>query len=647
MRIHRYLGPRGEWGLACLVVLGVACGAPAVSSGPITPTKVASASADDTAARVARIEHGLGPQVRVKGESQGSSIEDQLRAHHTPGVSLAIIHDYRVVFAKAYGIADTTTGARLTDTTLMSAASISKMVTALAALKEVEAGKIPLETNINETLKSWHIPENEFTRDAPVTLKNLLSHSAGTNVPSLSQQGEPPPTLLQVLEGKPPSLNRPVRVDFKPGSAFRYSGGGTTVVQQLLVDVEGGRSFPDIMNDVLLAPLKLSHSAFADRALVASRWPSVARGYDYDEKAVDESFHIWTGAAAGGLWTTPADLAQLLIEVQLGLRGRSKIISKEVASRLTTPILPVGGTISIAEGAFVEKHGDHGVYFGHEGLGLGFLAIARASATDGEGAVVIANSQAAGPLLFEILNSIAVEYAWDGWAMPPIEVAHVGLAHLAALSGRYGGEKQESVLIVANGDHLEARQPFRKVLELLPTSSETFICRENGTRFDFANAASGVSSLVQTAAPWPPGPPALTLTRLPNDAPLEALQLLESGRSGDALWLGKKLLAADPKDPELDDAYLRDIGEELLDGQAPEQSLPVLELNLALHPQSPMASLEVAEALFRSGRRAEALAPYVKAKSLRAENPTAMSERIDAYFVWRLFRLRALDVGAK
>lgn len=140
---------------ACLFVLVVACRAPAAR--PSTDAPAASAkipSEDDTEARLARIEHGLGPVVRVEGESRGASIEDQLRVHHTPGVSIAIIHDFRVVAAKAYGIADATTGARLTHTTLMQAASVSKMVTALAALEEVEAGKLPLEVDVNQTLRS-------------------------------------------------------------------------------------------------------------------------------------------------------------------------------------------------------------------------------------------------------------------------------------------------------------------------------------------------------------------------------------------------------------------------------------------------------------------------------------------------------------
>jgi CubicO group peptidase (beta-lactamase class C family) len=589
-----------------------------------------SAGPDDAAARLARVERGLGPVVRVKGEAGGASIEDRLRAHHTPGVSIAIIHDYRVVSAKAYGVADATTRAPLTDTTMMSAASVSKMITALAALKEVEAGKIPLEADVNQTLRSWRVPENESTRKTQVTLKHLLSHTAGTNVPSVSQEGEPPPTLLELLEGKPPALNRPVRVEAVPGAGFRYSGGGTTIVQQMLVDVER-RPFPDVMNDLLLAPFGLTHSSFVTPT------KSMATGHDFDASVVDGRFHIWTGAAAGGLWSTPADLARLVAEVQLGLHGKSKLVSKEVATRLTTPILTVAGSISIALGAFVEKHGT-GTYWGHDGLGIGFMAMTRASTTDGEGAVVMANGQSAAPLLLEIFRSIAAEYAWEGWQPPPIELAHVDPAHLAALSGRYGADKSESTIVTVKGDHLEAKQPFRKPLELLAITADVFVSREEGIKFTFSNG-----SLVREAPAWPPTPPAAPLMRLPDGAPLETLQLLESGRTDDALALAKKRLEAEPKDPTLDDGHLRDIGEDLLDELDPKGALPVLQLNLALHPQSPMASVEVAEALFRAGRRADAVPFYTKAKSLYAADPTAMNERLAAYFIWRVFRLKALD----
>jgi CubicO group peptidase (beta-lactamase class C family) len=649
---------------ACPVVLAVACGSPSASvtrapspaaAKSATIPSDASALSEDTerdGARMARVEHGLVPEVRVKGESAGASIEDRLRVHHTAGVSVAIIHDYRVVSAKAYGVANATTGDRLTETTLMQAASVSKMFTALAALKEVEAGKIPLEANVNQTLRSWRLPDNELTRATPVTLKHLLSHTGGINVPSgpsaVIQEGRAV-TAVELLEGKPPTISAPVRVDLAPGTKFRYSGGGMTVIQQMLIDVEG-RPFPELMNDVVFAPLALSHSTFTQPLMKSERWPSVAAGHDYDgTTVVGGDFKVWVAEAAGGLSSTPADIAKLLIEMQLGLRGRSKVVSKEVASRMTTPVISIGegDDVTMGLGPFVEKHGS-GVYFGHDGYGIGFMTIARASTT-GEGAVVMANSQASTPLMLEIFRSIAAEYAWEGWLMPPIDVARVDPAHLVALSGRYGGDSKESMLVAVKGDHLEARQPFREPLELLPLAADVFVSRADGMRFAFASNAAGVRSLVRTPVPWPPAGGPVTLARLPDGAPLEPLQLVESGRIDDALSAGKRLLKANPKDETVEESRLASIGEDLLNQRLdPKRAVPVLQLNFALHTQSPMACVNVAEALFRAGRRSEALAHYTKAKSLFArDRGAAMGERPTAFFHWKISRLKALDTPAK
>jgi CubicO group peptidase (beta-lactamase class C family) len=630
------------------VVFAVACGSPAAelkrppspaaaSSPTIRPD--ASAPADDTATRMARIEHGLGPEVRIKGAPGGASIEDRLRVHHTPGVCVAILHDHRVVAAKAYGVADATTGERLTETTLMQAASVSKMFTALAALKEVEAGKIPLEASVNQTLRSWRLPDNDLTRATPVTLKHLLSHTGGINVPSVPQEGRAP-TLLELLEGKPPAITPPVRVDLAPGTKFRYSGGGPTIVQQMLVDVEG-RPFPELMNDLVFEPLALSHSTFT-QPLKSERWPSVAVGHDFDRTVVDGNFRVWVGAAAGGLWSTPADIARLLLEVQLGLRGQSKVVSKETASRMTTSVASIGegDAVTIALGPFVEKHGA-GVYFGHDGLGIGFMTIARASTT-GEGAVVMANSQGAGPLLLEVLRSIAAEYAWEGWLPPPIDVAAVDPAHLVALGGRYSGDSDESMRIAAKANHLEARQPFREPLELYPVAADAFVSRADGTRFTFATSAAGARSLVRTPPAWPPAGGAVTLVRLPESAPEEPLQLLESGRTDEALALGKRLLHANPKDPAVQESRLGSVGEDLLYHQLDAtRAVPVFQLALALHGQSPMACVNLAEALLRAGRRAEALPLAAKAKSL-LDRDKAIGELPRVYVLWKLARIKAI-----
>ena len=158
----------------------------------------------------------------MEGEKGGWSIEERLRAHRTPALSVAVIHDHRVAWARAYGVKDARTGERADAETLFQAASISKMVTALAALQAAEASKVSLDANVNLALRSWKLPDNELTLADPVTLKQLLSHSAGINVRSVPgyPEGAPLPTLRQILDGEPPANSPPVRVEHAPGKTL-------------------------------------------------------------------------------------------------------------------------------------------------------------------------------------------------------------------------------------------------------------------------------------------------------------------------------------------------------------------------------------------------------------------------------------------
>jgi CubicO group peptidase (beta-lactamase class C family) len=284
---------------------------------------------------------------------------------------------------------------------------------------------------------------------------------------------------------------------------FRYSGGGTTVVQQLLVDLEE-RPFPAIMEQTVLTPLGLAHSTF-DQPPTVERSTTVAAAHDFDGTALPGKYKNYAPAAAAGLWTTPSDVGRFLAEIQLGLEGQSTVVSKSVATKMVTPVIAIGGgdTTLVALGTFVEKHGE-ATYFGHDGFGDGFTAMARASAFGGEGAVVMSNGLGAAPLLLEVLRSIAAEYGWEGWLAPPIDVVHVDQARLALLAGRYRSGPDESILIVVKGDTLELRQPFREATELVPTSDHDFVSRDDDTRFAFSGGEARPARLVKTPAAWPP-----------------------------------------------------------------------------------------------------------------------------------------------
>jgi CubicO group peptidase (beta-lactamase class C family) len=153
---------------------------------------------------------------------------DRMQHHNVPGVSIAVIDNGRIDWARGYGFADVGTNQKVDLDTLFQAASISKPVTAMAALHFVEEGKLALDEDVNRRLASWKVPENEYTKTEKVTLRRILSHSAGLTVHAVAGYavGEPVPSLVDILNGKKGTYSAPVVIDFVPGSKMRYSGGG-------------------------------------------------------------------------------------------------------------------------------------------------------------------------------------------------------------------------------------------------------------------------------------------------------------------------------------------------------------------------------------------------------------------------------------
>src|SRR6185436_15103017 len=212
--------------------------------------------------RVERVENGLLPAVIVKGVP-GWTVQERLKRYKIPGVSIAVINNYKVEWAKAYGVKDVETNEPVTTETRFQAGSISKPVAAMAALKKVEQGKIALDEDINNKLTTWKLPDNEFTARKKVTLANLLSHTGGLTVHGFPGYApdEKIPTLSQILDGGPPANTPAVRVDFEPGTRFRYSGGGVTIAQLAIMDIEK-KPYPQIAQETVLGPLKMTNSTY-------------------------------------------------------------------------------------------------------------------------------------------------------------------------------------------------------------------------------------------------------------------------------------------------------------------------------------------------------------------------------------------------
>lgn len=271
------------------------------------------------------------PQLRA--DKVDDVVAAQMAKRHIPGLSLAVIEGGRVVRAKGYGVTGEIGSKPVDVDTLFLAGSISKSVTALGALRLVESGKLSLDSDINGILKTWHLPENELTKNKKVTLRLILSHSAGITVHGFEGYavGGPVPTLVQVLDGLKPANSEAIRVDTIPGTQWRYSGGGYTIAQQAIIDVTGD-TFPEYMWHNVLSPLRMSASTFA-QPLPKELEARAAAGFSAIDEQVPGRWHIYPEMAAAGLWTTPSDLARYLIGVQESYQGRSNPVISQAMTR--------------------------------------------------------------------------------------------------------------------------------------------------------------------------------------------------------------------------------------------------------------------------------------------------------------------------
>lgn len=330
-----------------------------------------------------------------------------MQVHKVPGLSIAVIDNFQIVWAKAYGVIEPGTNTPVTIRTLFQAGSISKPVAALGALYLVEHSRVSLDENVNLRLKSWKVPENEFTKNEKVTLRRLMSHSAGLTVHGFPgyDVNDSVPTLVQIFNGEKPANTPPIRVDFVPGTKERYSGGGVTIEQQLMMDV-AGKPFPALMREFVLDKIGMTDSSY-EQPLPLARAAMTACGTYADGKAVRGRWHVYPEMAAAGLWTTPTDLAKFAIEIALSKQGKANhVLSQWTTRQMLTPVLEEAGL-----GVFLDK--DNPGMFGHNGADEGFQALLTMNAESGQGVAIMANSDNGIAVGDFLLRRVAKEYGWN------------------------------------------------------------------------------------------------------------------------------------------------------------------------------------------------------------------------------------------
>jgi len=444
------------------------------------------ASADTAAERQRAVENGLMSAVTVEGDTAGArKLADEMKALKVPGVAIAVVRGGKLDWAKGYGVVSA--GGKAVDAdTLFQAGSVSKPVAAVTALALVQDGTLALDAPISVALKSWTLPENDFTKASPVTLRRLLSHTAGTTVHGFAGYavGAPVPTVPQVLDGAAPANSAAVRVDQPIGVSYCYSGGGYTIAQLAMTDT-AGKPFPAIARAKLFAPLGMARSTY-DQPLPAET-PNVALAHDEAGRAIVGGFHVYPEMAAAGLWTSATELARFVVEVQNATHGQGKVLSEKTAREMLTP-QPGGWGL----GFKVTGQGKDLTFF-HDGSNAGYKATLIGHPETGDGAVILTNGDQGYQLGQEILRGIAVAYGWSdnrpvvrkAVALPLAAQRPFGGAFEIKGLGTFEIREAEGAMLV----ELRKGQAFR----LIPSSDRSFFITEQNIVVTFEDADHGAA----------------------------------------------------------------------------------------------------------------------------------------------------------
>jgi CubicO group peptidase (beta-lactamase class C family) len=381
--------------------------------------------------RIDAMRRLLAPPMTIVGEDIRWTMDERLAHYDCPAVSVAVIENGELAWSEAFGLLEKGHPAKANADTLFSGASISKPVAAAMALQFVERGVFDLHTNVNRYLKSWRLPENEHTRDTPVTLRWLLSHMAGTTGHGFGgvPPGAPLPTVQDILEGRPPARTPPVRVDKRPGLSARYSGGGTMIVQ-LMLEEASGKAFARLAREMIFEPLGMTRTTFENPLPEALR-ANAAVGHE-NGRTIPGKWVCVPPLAAGGIWTTASDYARFMIACRDAWLGRpGALLGPALAGQMMTS---QGGSFGLGWEVMGEGAGRR---FSHGGSNDGYQCETQCLLESGRGAVVLTNAESGLFLYWEVFAAVARAHGWIGFMPAPKTVIPIPADQLDRYVGVY------------------------------------------------------------------------------------------------------------------------------------------------------------------------------------------------------------------
>lgn len=448
--------------------------------------------AGSPARNAADIEQLMRQALRIRGKPDSAfGVMERMRYWHVPGMSLAVIDDFKIAFARGFGVTEFGGNTPVDTTTLFLAGSISKPVFATGMLRLVQEGKLLLDEDVNAKLKSWRLPDSRFTEREKVTLRRILTHTAGLTVwgfPGYAATAALP-TIPQVLDGADPANTDAVRNDTTPGARWRYSGGGFTIAHLLASDATG-ESFPALMQRVVLKPAGMTRSTY-ENPLPATRHREAASGHERIDTPVPGRFHTYPEMAAAGLWTTAPELARWALALTHAYNGATDgVLSPERARQMISNQVAVGpdfGGGFFGLGVRIAGEGDS-VSFSHNGRDAGFVAQLSMWPRLGRGYVVLTNG-VSGAMLNEIRRAFAEIYGIGATPRPEIRAVDVDSSTLLALVGDYllvqGSDTIVSDVSVERGVLMLYSRFGKRLMRLWAESPNVFVDTNSGQTYIF------------------------------------------------------------------------------------------------------------------------------------------------------------------
>lgn len=435
---------------------------------------------------IQHVVSGLVGGVVIKGDEHAiHTLAERMKELNVPGVSVAIIHNGKIEWARGFGVRSIG-GPPVNPETMFQAGSISKPIAAMACLRLVQQDKVSLDTDVNTYLTSWKFPGDPVAQGKPITLRELLTHTGGTTVHGFPgyASNEPVPTVIQVLNGEKPANTPAIRSEAAPGARWNYSGGGYTIMQLVMLDITK-EPFPKLLHDTVLAPIGMTRSTY-EQPLPENLRENAATPYRSDGKPVEGGAHTYPEMAAAGLWTTPSDILKYSLEVVNSLDGKANhVLSAAMTKQMLTSGmgnwglgLQIGGTASDP-------------WFSHGGVNEGFVNIFYMFEKNGDGAAVMTNGDNGGQIGDELIHSIAKEYNWPDLRPAVRSAIHVDPKILDTYAGTYElGNGVDLAITVENGQ-LMGQAAGQDKSKLYAETETRFFLLQSPTSIDFVKDDQG------------------------------------------------------------------------------------------------------------------------------------------------------------